>query len=616
MRGSARTEFNFRASCRSRFQVESRGHYAREPNQETGKQVTLGAPRDQSAEARETASKPLKAQAKHQIPSAPAPTRPRAADTAQIGAWTGDALGPEFASRFARSCEGPLVVALSGGADSVLALELASRSLGAGALLAVHIDHGLRGEESRADADFCRALCAERKIRFRLRHIELSASRSGLEARARQLRYRALCDAALDAGYRTIVTGHHADDALETLLLRWLRGSTMGGLWSPRAESWLHPGSNLYPGPSTAPKLRILRPLLELGRAQIHRWLRQNGLSWREDSSNLDPNWARNRVRHGLLPAIETMSGGKAREALLRFGRAIEAREQDLEQRAHSIQWQLRRGSRPWEFAHPTAECATASLASTAAPPPASIARVGARLERARLLELPATAMLRSLNRLTSAGSGKFPSSAQLDRIRTDLVSNRNSRHTLPKGWQLVLKSNELTLLPPQLVSECKRKDQASGQGVRETWDDGLGKLRLSALNEEACISLGNHPDPELEQQLYLCARLLREDPARPHPTGPDLVELESHSDEVELHVRNARPGDRFFPLGAPGSRKLTRFLADAGIAREERQCLPLVFDGPELIWVAGLRPCHARRLQGRAPYRLQLALRRRPMPT
>ncbi len=508
---------------------------------------------------------------------------------------------PELASRFAHSCDGPIVVALSGGADSVFALELARRTLGAHALLAVHIDHGLRGEESQADAEFCRALCAERKIPFHLRRIELSHSRSGLEARARRLRYRALCDAALDAGYRTIVTGHHADDALETLLLRWLRGSTMGGLWSPKAESWLQPGSDLHPGPSTALKLRILRPLLELGRAQIHTWLRQNGLIWREDSSNLDPNWARNRVRHGLLPAVEKLCGGTARDTLLRFGRSIETHEQDLEQRSHSIQWQLRPGPRPWERA-------TAPLASPAAPPPTSIARVGARLERARLLELPAAVMLRSLSRLASAGSGQFPSREQLERIQADARSNRNARHTLPRGWQLVLSAKELTLLPPQLV--CGQKPAGNPHGQ----DDRGRKLRLSALNEEVCLPLGDQPGGELGQQLYLCARLLLEVAHRPHPTGPDSVELEAYSSEVELHVRNARPGDRFFPLGAPGSRKLTRFLADAGIPREERRRLPLVFDGSELIWVAGVRPCHARRLQGRAPYRLQLALRERPV--
>lgn len=565
-------------------------------DQETGKQVTLTAPRDQSVEARETASIPLKAQAKHRLPCTHPPAGEESAHSSP--APSGE-FWPELVESFKQSCAGPLVVALSGGADSVFALELARRALGAQALLAVHIDHGLRAEESAADTQFCRALCAQRSIPFRLHRVELSKASSGLEARARKLRYRALCAAALGSGCRTIITGHHADDALETLLLRWLRGSDMSGLWSLHAKAWLQPGSELYAAAPKAPPMRILRPLLELRRQQIQDWLSLHQIEWREDSSNRDSNWARNRMRHGLLPAIEQLGGANTRETLLEFGRAIGTHEQRLEQQSLSIQWQLRAETNPIALEAPRGDLDPTSPELSSIPTPASLARSGAHLQRASLLKWSGPVLRRALGRLTSAGSGSFPTGGQLDQIQAELVASRNARFTLPKGWQLVLSDRQLLLLPPELAAINKVAD-APNDEVR-----ALGKLQLSTLNEEVCLPLG--------ERAWLCARLLKNTADRPVPTGPNLVELEAFEPEVELLVRRAQPGDRFFPLGAPGSRKLTRFLADAGISSAQRQRLPLVFDGSELIWVAGVRPCHTRRLQGRAPFRLQLSLRIQP---
>ena len=121
------------------------------------------------------------------------------------------------------SASGPVLVALSGGADSVLLLRLAAASRARARVFALHVDHGLRGAASDADARFCTELCRELGVPLRVVRADLDPAAPGLEARARRARYRALADEAARLGVETIVTGHHADDSLETLLQRWTR---------------------------------------------------------------------------------------------------------------------------------------------------------------------------------------------------------------------------------------------------------------------------------------------------------------------------------------------------------------------------------------------------------
>jgi tRNA(Ile)-lysidine synthetase-like protein len=112
-----------------------------------------------------------------------------------------------------------------------------------------------------------------------------------------------------------------------------------------------------------------------------------------------------------------------------------------------------------------------------------------------------------------------------------------------------------------------------------------------------------------LDDGRRLRARLEDGAPDRPPPRGPCDVELDPATAEETLSVRFACGGDRFHPLGAPGSKPLRRFLADAGVAREERGRVPLVLAGGEIAWVAGVRPAERRRLRGPSGVRLRLSL-------
>jgi tRNA(Ile)-lysidine synthase len=200
----------------------------------------------------------------------------------------------EFISHFQRRfphCVGrPVLVALSGGRDSVALLHLLGQPSLHLSLEAAHVHHDLRGAEADDDAEFCRRLAASLEIPFQLLRLPLDDRRPTTgEAAWRRKRYRALLEHARRRGIGAIATAHHLDDVAEGVLVQILRGAgprAMAGIAAETADG-------------------VIRPLLAWDRPAIDRWLDAEGLSWREDSSNRDPARLRNRVRHHLLPELE-----------------------------------------------------------------------------------------------------------------------------------------------------------------------------------------------------------------------------------------------------------------------------------------------------------------------
>jgi len=161
-------------------------------------------------------------------------------------------------------------------------------------LLVAHVDHGLRGRASRADAAFVRREARRRKMPCRVARAPVRAwaekNKRGVEEAARILRYKALGQMAKAARCHAVLTAHHRDDQVETVFLNLLRGAGPGGLsgMAP-ASPWPWPG-----GPRGA---RLVRPLLDTSREAILRYARRRGLSWRRDATNDAPVFLRNRLR-------------------------------------------------------------------------------------------------------------------------------------------------------------------------------------------------------------------------------------------------------------------------------------------------------------------------------
>ena len=204
-----------------------------------------------------------------------------------------------------------VLAAVSGGPDSV-ALLLALRALGYSVEIA-HFDHQTRDGESRADAAFVRDL-AERlglPFHYETQPVERDAAETPLsfEQYARGVRYAFLRRVARAQGCAALATGHHADDVVETVLMRFLRGAGPAGLAG-------------IPPVRAEEGLRIIRPLWACSRDAVETWLRGQGVRWSEDRTNLDMRYQRNRIRHELIPELSAVYNPRLREALLRLADA------------------------------------------------------------------------------------------------------------------------------------------------------------------------------------------------------------------------------------------------------------------------------------------------------
>ena len=192
-----------------------------------------------------------------------------------------------------------VVVLLSGGRDSTCLLDLAARIAGASAVTALHVNYGLR-DTADADERHCAELCERLGVALQVRRPRRAGgSKSGnLQAWARDERYGAAAELATTRG-ADVAAGHTATDQVETILYR------LASSPSRRALLGMKPREGL-----------LIRPLLRFTRAQTAAYCEQRGLSWREDQTNDSSAFARGRVRHGLVPALEAVHPAAAANVL------------------------------------------------------------------------------------------------------------------------------------------------------------------------------------------------------------------------------------------------------------------------------------------------------------
>jgi tRNA(Ile)-lysidine synthase len=226
---------------------------------------------------------------------------------------------------------GPLIIAVSGGRDSVALLDLAcrlraSKALHFRRLLAVHVNHGLQP----AAADFerhCVALARVLDVELEARHVAVQPRGRGVEAAARAERYAALAETARRHRAHAVLTAHHLDDRIETFLIQWLRGAGPDGLAA-------FPPVRAFDG-----DLRLVRPLADVARAQIDAYVARRELAYVDDPSNRSEAMLRNALRARVLPALEAVRPGYARSAARAVDLVAEAAETLKELGEHDLEW-------------------------------------------------------------------------------------------------------------------------------------------------------------------------------------------------------------------------------------------------------------------------------------
>ena len=233
----------------------------------------------------------------------------------------------QLTSAFAESIAGWMprtqryLVAVSGGRDSVVLLHFLHR-VGYDDLVVCHVNHQLRGDDSDEDESFVHEAAKESGYSFESTRIDVrgwaESEKRSIETAARELRYRWLAEMARTLDCPRVVTAHHADDQVETVVMNFFRGCGTRGLAGMAEHS-----TRTVDGT----ELELFRPLLPIRREELERYRIEAGLEFREDASNADDFSLRNRVRNHLLPEVERIFERNVTDAILRTASLARSQE-------------------------------------------------------------------------------------------------------------------------------------------------------------------------------------------------------------------------------------------------------------------------------------------------
>lgn len=432
------------------------------------------------------------------------------------------------------------LVGVSGGRDSVFLVHLLQLS-GIEFCIA-HLNHSIR-ENAHRDQQFVRSLANDLGVRFFTKTFEVlefaDQEKLSLEEAARIARYKYLMACAQDAGCEGVIVGHHADDQVETVLMHLLRGSGIAGLTGMSYREYNSAFSSSVP---------VLRPMLGIWRSEIQKYCIEAGLMYVEDETNSDIDIHRNRLRHSLIPDLESYN---------------------LNVRQHL--WQT-----------------------------ALIAQQAEKIIDNSLANVWETLQVLSTEDLVVFDLLKFRS--QQVEIQQAII-RKVSGLLLPTmrdfGYDLTLKTQATIMNPPegghwQIMGELFgviHKDilafgqlHAISSYLKQLWPQWVAETSPFIYQDERMIEI-------CSPYLILCEELRRNDvDGEPWKySEKDEAWLDVDSIKQGLTIRHFTEGDRFSPLGMSGKRrKISDYFIDQKIPQQARKFFPLVCDEQGVLWVVG----------------------------
>jgi tRNA(Ile)-lysidine synthetase-like protein len=501
-------------------------------------------------------------------------------------------------------------VAVSGGADSVallcLLLELRAEL---GIVLSVaHVNHKLRGEESEEDQRFVAQLAEGHGLELHMCCAPVPVrpngkTGSGIEAEARRLRYDFFRELAREGRVTKIATAHTLDDQAETVLLRIFRGTGIRGL------SGIHPRIIFEEQGRTFGE--VVRPLLDFRRASLQELLRERDQGWREDSSNRDTAFLRNRLRHRLLPLIAEEFGEAAIEHLSELAEIARAEEEH------------------WELGHPEILPPPPSAAEAASYSPAVSARLKPRpfkteskteIKTASKTEFKIESRTESGARFETEFERESMTKSKEARSEPELLPPPETRQAaslrlaallaLPLATQRRLLRGWIEAHAPDLAISFRLIEEAldlargpAGKKLalpagHNLYGRYLRRGRQEILFEQTpfsnCCEPGNYEHalavpgwvevPELGTKIE--ARVI-DVAVVPEDERGQLLDMERVPRKVV--IRNWRAGDRYWPAHTAGSRKVKELLSDRHATGAEKKLWPVASaDGCGLVWMRG----------------------------
>ncbi len=457
----------------------------------------------------------------------------------------------------------PVLVGVSGGADS-LALMMGLYTLGYPLIIA-HLDHGLR-DESAQDAEYVRDLAAKYGLPFVCERVDVQKqidhTGQSIEEIARNIRYHFLFQQARLLNAQAVAVGHHADDQVETVLMHFLRGAALPGLTGMPYRRII---------PLWDEHIPLVRPLLDLWRDEIDAYVAELGLSPRVDLSNQDTTYYRNRLRHELIPQLETYNL-RFRQVILRMVDVLGEEDHLLQTYAHQA----------WE------KCF--------------------RVQTKERVELDATifnslsiAMRRRVLRQAIAKLRPDLRDVGFDAVERGLDFTAEPSET--GGMDLVARLN-LALVGETLIIK--------------TWEAELPDWETPILPGELTTGILDIDHPlELMHGWRLEAEWVKEPVQEILKTLKDTEPSEALLDgdllKLPLEVRSRQMRERWQPLGLGGhSQLISDFFINEKIPEHLRNRWPLVCSGDRVAWVVGLRPSDPYKITDQTSQILRLQLNKK----
>jgi len=412
---------------------------------------------------------------------------------------------------------GRVGVAVSGGADSVFLL-YALKEAGV-AVAVLHVNHQLRGAESDRDEAFVRSLAAEMGLDFHL--LAQPVTEGNLEQQARRARYTFFGDCIAAGICDSVATGHTLDDQAETVLGRFLRGAGTAGLSGIRPVT----------------EARIIRPLLGLRRNDIRKSLTERGVAWREDESNVNTDFLRNRLRLEIMPTLTELNPSLPQ---VLASTAIWAQGEEK-------YWAAEIGRLEPEILAKTGE--------------AVLMRTGA------LLELPVAVQRRLLRRAVEVVRGSLRSVdfRHIEAMRALTTSREGSGRMQLPDLDIYRSFDWLRLAPVGFDSRLERDFQIELQTPGRTC---VPERRLT-IDMELVTPADVYNNQMNVLDWSLCAG--------PH-AGP-------------LMLRNWRPGDSYQPVGKSGEEKIKTLFQECRVPLWERRTWPVITQGDSILWARHFGP-------------------------
>lgn len=437
-----------------------------------------------------------------------------------------------------------VLVGVSGGADSTALLHILhqlAKEYG-WELHVAHVEHGLRGEESLADAVFVQELAQKLGLPFQMAHppVKRYSKEKGIsiEMAARELRYEALEQMAHSAGCNKIALAHHADDQAETILQRVLRGTSISGLSG-------------IPRKRNIGDIQIVRPFMEVYRDEIEEFCAANRFMYRNDSTNASPVFTRNRIRLQLLPLLQKEYNENVKRALIHLGK-IAADENDwMEQQAKHLLSEALQSSGEAEIIIDVNQLLNAHIA----------------LQR-RVITL----ILYYLCGDTNEWEGRH-----LDTVMQLAVNdNPSARVNLPNALVAYKEYHLLHIAKKSHLPESNVVPQPVLLNIPERAKAAAGRqdFKLLQFGYEGTMEL-------LEGAVF---------PADEWEAVFDYAQLEGGS----FLIRARREGDFIQPYGMRGTKKLKDLFIEAKVPRGNRNDWPIWTLQDRIVWVPGIRRSQA----------------------